>query len=377
MRGTVRRTTTAVTATVFGRVFSKVSGAVPAVILAVVLVVALTACGHDPSAKGGRLTVTAYTGTWGEQFRTSIVAPFERDTGARVDLVHGADAEWLTRLRAAGGRNPPYDVIAFTPGASGPAAATGLLQPLDIGRLEHYNQLDDILLGKAAHDGEQYGVPLTTGSTGLTYRRDKVARPDDWDDIFDAEYCGRVALPPLTYQPGLDFFTALVEQGGGRLSDPAAVDRAFERLKGLRGCVSSFPEDAGAVVAAVRTGTAWIVPFWDGRAFAMEAAGVPVGFSYPASGPVGALTSYFIAEGTARTDLAYMFLNHLSAAETQRRFAESTWYAAANDDIEYSREFEERIAHGPEIFARFKWVDYAVAAPKLEEWQRRWDRILR
>jgi putative spermidine/putrescine transport system substrate-binding protein len=346
-------------------------------------VLALAACGGLDTGGGAttnaakqELTVTAFAGAWGELFKKSFVEPFERDTGAKVNLVYGANAEWLTKLRAAGGKNPPFDVIAFTPDASRPAAASGLLQPLQTDRLAHWKELDPVLAEKSAYDGKQYGVPLTTGSTGLLYRTDKIKNaPADWSDIFDKQYCGHVALPPLTYNPGLEFFSALVTSQGGKLSDPAAVDKAFDRLAALKGCVSSFPANAGNAATVMENGDAWIMPFWDGRAFAMAQAGGPIGFTYPKSGPVGALTSYFVAAGTQKSELANKFLDYLTAAPNQKPFAEGTWYAAGNDTITYSKEFEAKVQHGPEVYRKFIWVDYQSATPKLNEWQQRWNQI--
>ncbi|MCF6476073.1 ABC transporter substrate-binding protein [Nonomuraea sp. MG754425] len=354
------------------------------------LTLALAACGGvDTGGSAGtggdsgggqgeqrQITVTAFAGAWGELFKKSFVEPFERETGAKVNLVYGANAEWLTKLRAAGGENPPFDVIAFTPDASLPAASAGLLQPIDTTALTHWKELDPVLSGKSAYQGKQYGVPLTTGSTGLLYRTDHVkTAPKDWSDIFDKKYCGHVALPPLTYNPGLEFFSALVTSEGGKLSDPAAVDRAFTRLETLKGCVSAFPANAGSAATVIENGDAWIMPFWDGRAFALAEAGSPIGFTYPESGPVGALTSYFVASGTKNADLATKFLDHLTAAQNQKPFAEGTWYAAGNDSIDYSEPFEQKVEHGPEVFEKFTWVDYSVATPKLNEWQQRWNQI--
>jgi putative spermidine/putrescine transport system substrate-binding protein len=349
----------------------------------VAVVLALAACGGVDTGGGTsggdkqeELTVTAFAGAWGELFKKSFVEPFERDTGAKVNLVYGANAEWLTKLRAAGGKNPPFDVLAFTPDASLPAASAGLLQPLQTDRLTHWKDLDPTLGSKSAYGGKQYGVPLTTGSTGLMYRNDKIkTAPADWSDIFDKKYCGHVALPPLTYNPGLEFFSALVTSQGGKLSDPAAVDKAFATLETLKGCVSAFPANAGAAATVIENGDAWIMPFWDGRAFALAQAGSPISFTYPKSGAVGALTSYFIASGTQHSELAMKFLDYLTAAENQKPFAEGTWYAAGNNTITYNDNFEQWVEHGPEVYKKFVWVDYSVATPKLNEWQQRWNQI--
>src|ERR1700752_1924541 len=51
----------------------------------------------DPSA---RLRVMLNGGVYEEIARRLVVQPFERDTGARVEIVPGSAAEMITRLRA-------------------------------------------------------------------------------------------------------------------------------------------------------------------------------------------------------------------------------------------------------------------------------------
>lgn len=347
------------------------------------LVVTAGACGVDTantggssSGKGQTITVTAFAGDWGDLFKKSFVAPFEKQTGIKVNLVYGADADWLTKLRAANGSNPPFDVVALTSESVGPAVGGKLIQPIDTGRVTNWKQLDPVLVNQSVVGGKPYGAPLTTGSDGLMYRTDKIKTPPkDWSDIFDPAYCGHIALPPLTYNAGMEFFSALVASEGGKLSNPSDVDKAFTKLQSLKKCVSSYPSNAGAVATAIQNGDAWIVPFWDGRALAMANAKQPVGFSYPASGAVGALTSYYLAAGTKHSAAAYKFLNYLTAAQYQKPFAEGTFYGAGNDSIQYSPSFDAKIKHGRAVYQTFTWVDYSVATPKLNDWQQRWNKI--
>ncbi|MEU4827665.1 extracellular solute-binding protein [Actinomadura citrea] len=354
-------------------------------VISAVALLAAAACGVDTadtggSGKGGgkELTVTVFSGPWEDLFKKSFVEPFERDTGVKVNLVPGANAEWLTQLRASGGKNPPFDLVVLTPDAARPAVAGKLVQPLETGKVGNWSDLDPVEIEKNTVSGKSYGVPLTIGSTGLLYRTDKVKQaPVDWQDIFDKNLCGHVALPPLTYNPGLEFFSALVTGQGGKLSDPAAVDRAFKQLEQLKGCVSSYPANATAVQSAIQNGEAWVVPYWDGRAFAMAQAGSKVGFTYPRSGAVGALSSYFLTADSKKTDLAYKFLGYVTNATNQKTFAEGNWYAGSNSKIDYSPAFKSKIKYGTDVYRKFNWVDYDVATPKLNEWQQRWNEIFR
>ena len=325
---------------------------------------------------GESITVTAYSGAWGTDFETAFVKPFEKATGITVNMVYGADADWLTKLRAAGGSNPPFDVSAFVSESALSAVEANLIQPLDTAKLTYWDQLDKVLVDQSVISGKPYGIPLTTGSTGLMYRTDKIKTPPtEWLDIFNPDYYGHIALPPLTYNTGLEFFSELVKLEGGTLADTTAVNKAFDKLATLKGHVSAFPADAGTIATDLENDDAWIVPFFDGRAFALQAAGQPIGFTYTKPNPVGALTSYYVTEGTSNKAAAYQFLNYVSAAKYQKPFAEATFYGGGNDTIQYSAAFDAKIKHGYDVYKDFSWVDYTVATPNLNTWQQRWAQI--
>lgn len=348
------------------------------------LALAVTGCNVDTGSTGGEgaegegqtLTVTAFAGAWSDTFTEAFVEPFEERTGATVQFVPGGGAEWLTQLRAANGENPPYDLVALTPDLSGQAARAEVLEPLQTDRISNWDELSPVLVEQAGVDGTTYGMPLTTGSTGLAYRTDLIdTPPKDWSDLMNPEYCGHVGLPPLTYNPGLEMLAGLANEQGGTLGDPAANEQAMTSLAELQDCVSTYPADSGAMQTALQNGDAWIAPWWDGRAFAMEQEGAEIGFVYPESGAVGALTSYYLAAGSDQSALAYEFLSEMSKPENMKVFAEGTWYGAANTTIEYSDTFASRIEYGDEVYSEFAWVDYPTVLPQLTGLQEEWNEM--
>jgi len=346
---------------------------------------ALTGCAGGPSGEatdegksfaGQTLRVTAYAGAWQDSFVEAFVEPFEEETGATVEITSGADADWFTQLRAAGGSNPPLDMSVFTPSTVFQAVRAGVLEPVDTAQLDDIDDMSEFLMSTAAVDGVQYGVPLSNGNLGLGYREDLVPEPpSSWSDLWDPQYCGHIAISPITYAAGLQLIAGLVHAEGGELSNEADVDAAFAKLEDLASCVSSYPADAASVTSALQNGDAWIAPFYDSRIFAMQAAGDPVDFAYPEEGAVAGPTGYYIASGTPNLELAYAFLNVLTDPENGRVFSEQTFAASGNDTVEYPAELADKIAHTDEDYETFTVVDYEAAVPQMGEWQTRWSEI--
>lgn len=335
-----------------------------------------SAGGSDGDLSGETLTVAVYAGSWGESFTQAFVEPFQEDTGATVELVPGGPADWLTALRSTQGGEPAYDVVAFTPNVVPSAVAAGVVAELDTERVAEFDQLNDILVEQSTIDGAQYGVPLTVGSTGIAYRTDQVTEPPtDWSDLLDPAYCGRVAVSPLTFNTGVEFLAGLINENGGSITDPDDVDAAFEQMQGLADCASTFPADGTSVETALANGDAWVAAHWDGRAFVQQNLGEPIGYAYPESGSVGALTSLFVTANTPQEDLAYAFLDYVASSEYQPVFSEGTWYAASNDENDYPAQFDEQITSGPGAYDDFVWVDYEVITPQLPDLQARWQEI--
>ncbi|WP_284251842.1 ABC transporter substrate-binding protein [Litorihabitans aurantiacus] len=337
---------------------------------------AATDGGADGDFTGQTLTVAAYAGSWGESFTQAFVDPFEEATGATVELVPGGPADWVTALRSSAGGEPVYDLVGLTPNVVPSAVAAGIVAELDTDRVADFDDLNPILVEQSEIDGANYGVPLTVGATGIAYRTDLVPEaPTDWSDLLDPALCGHIGVSPLTFNTGVEFLAGLINENGGSITEAADVDAAFAELEGVADCASVFPTDSTSVETALIGGDAWATAHWDGRTFVQQNNGEPIGYTYPASGSVGALTSYFVTEGTPNEDLAYAFLNYLASPDYQPTFSEGTWYAASNDTNVYSEEFAAQINHGPGAYDDFVWVDYPVITPQLGDLQARWQEI--
>ena len=57
------------------------------------------------------LVVTGYGGRWSEVMKKTLIEPFEKQHGVKIELVTGITTEWVAKLMAGGPDNPPFDVV--------------------------------------------------------------------------------------------------------------------------------------------------------------------------------------------------------------------------------------------------------------------------
>src|SRR5579875_1488703 len=56
---------------------------------------------------GQTLVVTSYGASWQQFMENTIIPPFEKQTGAKVQLAVGLSTDWIAKLKAAGPSDPP------------------------------------------------------------------------------------------------------------------------------------------------------------------------------------------------------------------------------------------------------------------------------
>ncbi len=137
-----------------------------------------------------------------------MVRAFEAETGVRVRVRYGTDAQLLLLLAAEGRRSPADVFWANSPGALAQAEARGLLRPLPENLLRRTVRF--------VPEGGRW-VPLSLRLRVLAYREGAVdpgALPGSVLDLPKlARYSGRIGWTPR-YSSFVDFVTALRHQKG-------------------------------------------------------------------------------------------------------------------------------------------------------------------
>lgn len=314
--------------------------------------------------------IGVYSGDWEKSIEQAALSAFADETGIDVQVVSGADAEWLTKLQAANGKNVPYDLLILQPDSIQKAIDANLLQDLDVEHVPNLANLFDSVKTRFTVDDKLYAAGFSMGQLGIVYRTDLVSTPPtSWADLWSDGFSKSLGISPLTYSAGLQFFWSQTDGG-------ADIDGAFAKMEQLKPNISSYPDGAGTIQTLLQRGDVAAVPFWDGRAFAWQAQGQPIGFAYPTDGPVAAIASWVIPQGAPNLANAYRLLDYLCQAEPQSKYADLSFYGMCNKNATYSDDFLSKAQVGEEFYNNLDWIDYSVATPKLADWSTRWQQIM-
>lgn len=292
-------------------------------------------------AQAQQPSLTVYTGR-GQGLVEPLVKQFEAETGIKVNVRYGRDAEILAALQEEGNRSPADIFWANTAGALGAASERGLLV-----------RLGDAVTRVPSHfvPASRLWVPLTIRLRVLAYNPNRVKPEDLPKSIMDlpklTQYKGRIGWTP-TYSSFQDMIAAMVVQFG-----EARTRIWLSEMKALE--PKSYASNP-AMMEAIRAGE---IDLGSTNHYYIQRyvrAGQPIGTYYFADGDVGGLalvTGAGILKTSKNPASANRFLLWLLSAKGQQFFA--------SEVIEYP------VAKGVVLSSNLLPINQAVAkSPRID-----------
>src|SRR5262249_16409162 len=153
------------------------------------LLVVFAIGGQSRTAKGGELNVYI----WSNYLPESVIAEFERRYDAKVNVeLYDSNEALLAKLQTGGAS---YDIIVPSDYMVAGLREREVLQELNRDALTNFSNLDPQFVGLPYDATNQFSVPYMWGTTGIAYRKDKVAgRVDSWAALWDVRYRDRIAM---------------------------------------------------------------------------------------------------------------------------------------------------------------------------------------
>ena len=329
---------------------------------------ALAALGTIPlrpaKAAGTTITVTALGGIWEEAVRTCFVAPYEKATGNKANVLIGSPPQWLSQIEANPAK-PPIDVLVTIPDLAIAAGRKGLMDSFTDARLTNLKDIP-----KPFVDGvEGYGAVFDYGVAGLTWHKERVKNPPkSFAEFVDRTAKGewQAMLPGIGYAvTPIMAIWAMAKAFGGGVDD---VDPFFAAVKRM-GKNVSFWNSPNDFENALSTGDADIGIYFDGRSWAWYDSGAKfVDFLNPAEG--GSINAIAVQKPKNANDAAWAYIDIVLSAEAELAFARKLDYGVTNSKVVYPPELAPRITP----WQKAAFPPYAAIAEKRNGWVDRWNR---
>lgn len=252
------------------------------------------------SAQGKNLVVATFPGTWADAHRQLLAPAFTSRTGATVSqsIILGVDQ--VSRLAAAKGGPPPFDMALLDLPQVGDAVKLGLIQEYPVAKSPAFSKLAPVFQDK-------WGPRVSMQVVGIGYNPEKIKTPPTtWEALWDPKYKGRIGLTALNSQLGLAFFAEINRLHGGTEDN---FDPAFKALKTLLPNVGAIGVNLGAYATLWQQEQIDIAPYNFNFVQTLKAKEVPVDLVIPSSGAVGWYTSMHLVTGAVAPDLAVSYID--------------------------------------------------------------------
>jgi putative spermidine/putrescine transport system substrate-binding protein len=95
------------------------------------------------------ITINSFGGSYEQAHRKCVIDPFEKETGAKVNIVTAYSADAFAQLRAQKAA-PQYDVIHFSGGQEVVAAKEGLVSAIEAAKVPNLTDIYDFAKANVA-----------------------------------------------------------------------------------------------------------------------------------------------------------------------------------------------------------------------------------
>lgn len=249
--------------------------------------------------------------------------PFSKSSGITVVQDGPTDYGKLKAMVESG--NVQWDVVDVEADFALRAASEGLLEPLDFNVIKK-DRIDPRFVS-------EHGAGSFFFSFVLGYNESKTGTgakaPQDWAALFDTKtYPGKRALYKWP-SPGVLELALLADGVAADKLYPLDLDRAFKKLDSIKKDIVWWGGGAQSQ-QLLASGEVSMGQFWNGRVFAVQQDGAPVGVSWKQN--LVMADFLVVPKGAKNKDAAMKFIASATDAKGQADFANLSAYAPVNLD---------------------------------------------
>jgi spermidine/putrescine transport system permease protein len=295
---------------------------------------------RPPSAAGDRV-LNLYI--WSNYIAPETLARFERRHGVTVNVdLYDSNEALLAKLQAG---NAGYDVIVPSDYSVQVLTAQGLLRPLDHSALPNLRHVDASFLDRDYDRGNRFSVPYFWGTTGIAYRRSRVAGAiDSWHALWDPRYSGRI----LMLDDAREAFMAALKRRGHSLNttDETTLRAARDDLVAQRPLVRVY--NSTNFEDVLLSGDVWVAQGWSGQFAKAMDQDPDIAYVIPKEGSELFIDNLAIPVDARHPALAHQFLDFTMEPEVAAEICRTMRYSSPNRSAWAL--LPEAIRHNPAIF---------------------------
>jgi putative spermidine/putrescine transport system substrate-binding protein/spermidine/putrescine transport system substrate-binding protein len=345
---------------------------------ALLLSLLFLALGMDACAKKApRLNLLVWEG----YADPSFVRGFEEQHKCKVSASYmGTSDELVAKLR--GGSATNYDVISPSSDVATMIASAGLATPLDLTKIPSYSQLSAKLtsLPLVHVKGKVYGIPFMWGPNPLIYDRTVFPQaPDSWNVLWDPKYRGRISV-----WDELSTVYMAAQILGYDKPDPGQLynlnDQQLEDVKKklleLKPNVRKMWATGGELTNLFENHEVVAAMGWPLNTAELKKHNFPVGETIPKENTTGWIDHLMITAASENKDLAYLFLEYMVQAKTQKLVTDLTHYTPANAQAGQLMTPEERqVLHLDDVDNYQKRIYFWQDVPRRARYNEIWNEV--
>jgi putative spermidine/putrescine transport system substrate-binding protein/spermidine/putrescine transport system substrate-binding protein len=311
----------------------------------------------------------------------AFVKEFEEQHHCKVSASYmGSSDELVAKLR--GGSSGNYDVISPSSDVATSIASAGLAAPLDLSKLPSYNQLSPQLtsLPLVRVNGQVYGVPFMWGPDPLIYDTTMFAKPpESWNVLWDPKYRGKISV-----WDDLSTVYMAAQVLGYDKPDPsqlynltdAQLDSVKKKLLELKPNIRKMWSTGGELTNLFQNHEVVAAMGWPLMTNQLRKINFPVGETIPRENTTGWIDHLMITAGSENKELAYMFLQYMIEANTQKKVTDVTGYTPANPQAaQFMTKDEVKNLHLDDVDNYQKRLYFWQNVPRRAKYNEIWNEV--
>jgi putative spermidine/putrescine transport system substrate-binding protein len=274
---------------------------------------------QEPNLQGQQITVAEFGGALTNYVKQAWTVPFEKSTGAKVDIdTPNARAKLKAQVESG---NAVWDV--FTEDAAFIQQNCGVL----------FEKVDTSKFVAAGIDKRfvtnDCGVPTSIVASAFVFNEDKFGKtpPKNWADFFDLKkFPGKRAV---WNNPTSGLLEAALLADGVAVDKlyPLDLDRAFKKLDSIKSSIF-WTQSTGGLTDALANNQVDLALAYAGRAYAAAKTGAKI--DLVSNQELVSWDQYAVVKGSKHKAAAEDFLEFIAQPQQQAKLTELTSYATAN-----------------------------------------------